>query len=217
MSRSFIIAVDGPAASGKGTIAKRLAAHYGFAHLDTGSLYRKTAALVLKAGARPDNEEAAVAAAHHAVDAQVPEDVLRSEATGGAASEVAAIPAVRAALLEAQRSFAERPPGGEPGAVLDGRDVGTVVCPEAQVKLFVVATAEERARRRCAEAESRGQPADYAAILDEIRIRDERDTQRAHAPLKPAEDAVLLDTTELSIEAAFEAACAIVDRARTSA
>lgn len=199
----MIIAIDGPAASGKGTIARRLAAHYGLPHLDTGLIYRATAAAVLAAGRRADDVEAAVAAAR-ALDLKRFDDAhLRSAEMGEAASVVAAIPAVREALLAFQRRFAAQ----EGGAVLDGRDIGTAICPDADVKLFVTATPETRAGRRARELHS----ADYAAVLADIRRRDERDSGRSSAPLKQADDAILLDTTELDVEGAVAAAIRIVE------
>jgi len=204
----MIIAVDGPAASGKGTLARLLARHYGLAHLDTGLLYRAVAAKVLQAGKRPDNEEAAVAAARRLdPDACSGED-LRSATAGEAASVVAAIPGVRQAILSLQQRFAARPRG----AVLDGRDIGTVVCPDADVKLFITASLEVRARRRHAELVASGIVVSYDEVLAAIEARDGRDTSRPVAPLRPAADAHLLDTSDLDIETAFRAAVAIVDR-----
>jgi cytidylate kinase len=203
----LIIAVDGPAASGKGTLARRLAAHYALAYLDTGSLYRATGLAVQGAGADPGDETAAVVAAQQLDPAIFTDAELRSPGAGEAASQVAAIPAVRSALLAFQRTIAATPPG----AVLDGRDIGTVVCPDADVKLFITAEPETRAQRRHLEHIGRGDDLTYADVLADIRRRDERDSGRAVAPLKPAENAVLLDTTELGIEAAFQAALDIVE------
>ncbi len=203
----LVIAVDGPAASGKGTLARRLAAHYGLAYLDTGSLYRATGLAVQAAGASPDDHAAASKAAQDLDLSGFTEDQLRSPGAGEAASQVAAIPAVRSALLEFQRNFAARPPG----AVLDGRDIGTVVCPDADAKLFVTAQPETRAQRRHLEHVGRGDDLSYENVLQDIRRRDERDSDRAVAPLEPAQDAVLLDTTELGIEAAFQAALDLVE------
>ncbi|MDJ1157582.1 (d)CMP kinase [Chelatococcus sp. SYSU_G07232] len=203
----MIIAIDGPAASGKGTLAKRLAAHYGLPHLDTGLLYRAVAKRLLDAGLPLDARDHAVAAATTLDVATLDEDALRGRPMGEAASIVAAFPDVRAALLAQQRSFAAQPAG----AVLDGRDIGTVICPDAPVKLFVTASAEERARRRTLELVGRGEPADEAAILADIRRRDARDSGRATAPLLPAPDAVILDTTGLTIEEAFQAALQLVE------
>jgi len=203
----LIIAVDGPAASGKGTLARRLAAYYGLSYLDTGSLYRATGLAVELAGARPDDQAAALQAAQSLDPSRYSEDQLRSPGAGEAASQVAAIPAVRSALLEFQRNFATAPPG----AVLDGRDIGTVVCPDADAKLFVTAQPETRAQRRHLEHAGRGDELSYENVLADIRRRDERDSGRAVAPLKPAEDAILLDTTELGIEAAFQTALDLVE------
>jgi cytidylate kinase len=203
----LVIAVDGPAASGKGTLARRLAAYYGLSYLDTGSLYRATGLAVAAAGAAPDDEAAAVKAAQTLDPSRYSEDQLRSPGAGEAASQVAAIPAVRSALLEFQRGFATTPPG----AVLDGRDIGTIVCPDADAKLFVTAQPETRAQRRHLEHAGRGDALSYEDVLADIRRRDERDSGRAVAPLKPAQDAILLDTTELGIEAAFQTALDLVE------
>ena len=203
----MIIAIDGPAASGKGTLARRLAAHYGLPHLDTGLLYRATAASLLDHDRDLNDASAAVAAARGLALTDFDEERLRRREMGEAASIVAAMPAVREALIAAQRNFASR----ASGAVLDGRDIGTVICPNADVKIFVVASPEARAQRRALELAARGEKFDYAAILSEIRTRDERDSRRDAAPLKPASDAVLLDTTRLNVEAAFEAARRIVE------
>ncbi len=190
----MIIAIDGPAASGKGTLGRRLAAHYGLPHLDTGLLYRAVARALLDQGAGADDVEAAVAAAERLDVALMDDSRLRGRAMGEAASLVSAYPPVREALLGVQRRFAAQ----APGAVLDGRDIGTVVCPLADVKLFVTAAAEERARRRHLE----------------FVARDERDSSRSTAPLKVADDAVVLDTTRLDAEAAFRRAVALVEEAR---
>jgi cytidylate kinase len=206
----MIIAIDGPAASGKGTLGKKLAAHYGYRHLDTGLLYRAVAKAVLDAGA-PLTDAARATAAARALDiASFEEHALKSQAMGEASSIVSAIPDVRTALLELQRDFAAQPPG----AVLDGRDIGTVICPNADVKIFVTATPEVRAKRRGAEFAERGEAYDMAQILEDIRRRDARDQSRAVAPLKPAPDAHLLDTTHLAIDAAFRAAIDIIEAAR---
>ena len=202
----MIVAIDGPAASGKGTIARRLAAHFGLPHLDTGMIYRATAAAVLAAGARPDDVEAATQAARGLDLAKYSDEHLRSARMGEAASIVAAIPEVRAALLDFQRAFAHR----DGGAVLDGRDVGTVVCPAADVKIFVTAASETRAHRRTLELQGRGETVLNETVLADIRRRDERDSARSTAPLKMAEDAALLDTTGLAVEAALAAALRIV-------
>jgi CMP/dCMP kinase len=206
----MIIAIDGPAASGKGTLGKRLAAHYGLRHLDTGLLYRAVAKALLDAGHSPNNQARAVAAADAIDPSSFDEAALKAHAVGEAASLVSAIPDVRAALLAFQRNFAIR----SPGAVLDGRDIGTVICPHADVKLFVTATPEVRADRRVREIQGRGEPADATAILADILKRDERDTSRATAPLKQATDAHLLDTTALDANAAFQAAVELVERSR---
>jgi cytidylate kinase len=206
-AKPLVIAVDGPAASGKGTLARRLAAHYGLAYLDTGSLYRATALAVMLAGGEPSNEAAAVEAAQTLDPARFTDEQLRSPGAGEAASKVAAIPVVRTALLDLQRSVASK----IPGAVLDGRDIGTVVCPDADAKLFVTAAPETRAQRRHLEHLGRGEDISYDEVLADIRRRDERDSGRAVAPLVPAADAHLLDTTELGIEAAFQAALDLVE------
>ena len=203
----MIIAIDGPAASGKGTLARRLAAHYGLPHLDTGLLYRATARAVMDAGHAPDDAAAAVAAARGLGLTDFDEAALRGREMGEAASLAAAFPEVRAALIGLQRRFAARPGG----AVLDGRDIGTVICPQAQVKIFVTAAPETRASRRALELKGRGEAADYAGILADIRRRDARDAGRGDAPLKQAADAALLDTTHLDIEAAFAQAVEIVE------
>lgn len=205
----MIIAIDGPAASGKGTLSKQIAAHYGFHHLDTGSLYRAVALGVLRRGDDPGDEAAAVDVAETLDMTNVEDADLRTGAVGNAASIVAVMADVRKAILTFQRRFASQ----SPGAVLDGRDVGTVVCPEASVKLFVTASAETRANRRFLELISNGQDVTKQQILDDLTERDRRDQEREHSPLKPAEDAHLLDTTELSIEAAFDAACRFIDSA----
>src|SRR5580704_14029004 len=209
----MIIAIDGPAASGKGTLARRLAAHYGLPHLDTGLLYRATAASLLYADRDLHDVGAAVAAARGLALTDFDEARLRGPQMGETASVVAAIREVRAALVQVQRDFAARPGG----AVLDGRDIGTVICPNANVKIFVTASVATRARRRVVELSERGEKADYNAILAEISRRDARDSERAAAPLRPADDAVVLDTTHLGIEAAFAEARRIVEAARIRA
>ncbi|HEY2444653.1 MAG TPA: (d)CMP kinase [Rhizomicrobium sp.] len=210
MTRPIVIAVDGTAASGKGTLAGRLAAHFHFAHLDSGSLYRLTALKVLRAGGDPSDVAQAAAAAKSIDPADGPKCDLRGRDIAEAASIVAAIPAVRAELLDWQRRFA-REPGAE-GAVIDGRDIGTVVCPDATAKLFVDAAPEIRARRRRLELEAEGEAAPEQAILADIEARDARDRTRAVAPLRRAPDAALLDTSNLDIDAAFAAALALVLR-----
>ncbi|GJE69753.1 Cytidylate kinase [Methylorubrum podarium] len=208
----LVIAIDGPAASGKGTLAKRLALHYGLPHLDTGLLYRAVALTLIDEGSDLDDRAAAARAATALSADRLSDPRLRERAMGEAASRVSSVPEVRAALLSWQRRFAE----GAEGAVLDGRDIGTVVCPEARVKLFIIAAPEERARRRHRELLGRGEETTLAAILADIRARDARDSSRAAAPLKAAEDAVVLDTTELDAEAAFAEAVAIVERLKTA-
>lgn len=209
----MIIAIDGPAASGKGTLAKRVAEHFGFHVLDTGVLYRAVARDVSKAGQRLDDSEAAASAARQ-LDPTTFDDLgLRGAEAGDAASIVAKIPQVRGALLAYQRDFARR----EPGAVLDGRDIGTVVCPDANVKIFVTATPEIRAKRRFLELQTRwleGAPPapTYEDVLDDIVARDARDAGRTSAPMKMAADADLLDTSDLDIEAAFDAAVGLIKR-----
>jgi cytidylate kinase len=206
----MIIAIDGPAASGKGTLGKRLADHYGLRHLDTGLLYRAVAKALLDAGHSPGNRARAVAAAEALDLSRFDEPALKDPAVGDAASQVSAIPEVRGALLSFQRSFARTPPG----AVLDGRDIATVICPDADVKIFVTATAEKRACRRAAELQAAGSNVNPSDVLADILRRDERDAKRVVAPLKVAADAHVLDTTDLDIEAAVRAAVAIVERAR---
>jgi cytidylate kinase len=202
----MIIAIDGPAASGKGTIARRLAEAFGLPHLDTGLLYRATARAVLDGGGDINDLAAAVSAARGLGLMDFDEVTLRGKDMGEAASIVASMPAVRAVLVDAQRNFASR----QSGAVLDGRDIGTVICPRADAKIFVIADAEVRAQRRSLELRKRGEAADYDAVLADIRRRDERDLGRSTAPLKLAADAVVLDTTKLDIEAAVSAAVTIV-------
>jgi cytidylate kinase len=206
----MIIAIDGPAASGKGTIARRLADHFGLRHLDTGLLYRAVANAMLDHNHALDDRERAVAAARTLDPATFDPTALKTHAVGEAASIVAAMPEVRDALIRFQRDFARR----APGAVLDGRDIGTVIAPDADVKIFVIASAPERARRRASELRAAGMPADEGVILADIERRDERDRNRAVAPLKPAPDAHLLDTTHLDIDAAVRAAVDIVKAAR---
>ncbi len=206
----MIVAIDGPAAAGKGTLARRLAAHFGFAYLETGLLYRAVGARVLAAGGDPADPEAAARAAAALAPADLERGDLRDEPVGEAASQVAAVPAVRTALLEFQRDFALHPPGGAAGAILDGRDIGTVVCPAAPVKLFVTASLEVRAERRYRELTERGERPDRAAVVEDMRRRDARDSSRGTAPLAAAPDAHLLDTSNLSIETAFAHAKSII-------
>ena len=197
---AFTIAIDGPAAAGKGTISRAVAAHFGFAHLDTGLLYRAVGRKMLD-GVDP------IRAAQELLPTDLQVQGLRTAAVGQAASRVAAIPEVRAALLDFQRAFARR----DGGAVLDGRDIGTVICPEAEAKLFVTASAEVRARRRFEELVAGGAETDFETVLAETRERDHRDATRADAPLKPAQDAHLIDTSELDVEAAVAAAISAVE------
>ena len=199
----MIIAVDGPAAAGKGTLARRLAAHLKLAYLDTGLLYRAVGLAVLKAGGDPDDPDAAARAARTLDAADLGDPELRGDRAAGAASRVAAIPRVRKELLEFQRRFATSPPGGAAGAVLDGRDIGTVVCPDADAKLFVTASLEARAGRRLKELRERGVEAIHSRVLEDMQERDARDRKRAVSPLVPAADAYVLDTTELDADAAF--------------
>jgi CMP/dCMP kinase len=206
----MIIAIDGPAASGKGTLGKLLARHYGYRHLDTGVIYRAVALAMLQAGADLRDEILAVSAALALDPETFGDPMLKSQSVGEAASVVSAIPKVREVLVNFQRRFAEDPPG----AVLDGRDIGTVICPHADVKIFVVADPKIRARRRTLEARARGEEADEALVLQDILNRDERDTNRAVAPLKPAKDAYLLDNTNLDIEGGVRAAIDIVEAVR---
>ena len=206
----MIIAIDGPAASGKGTLAKRLAAHYGYRHLDTGVIYRAVAYALIRAGADLCDEARAVQAALELDPNKFEDPILKTQTVAEAASVVSAIPRVREALVNFQRRFA----AGPPGAVLDGRDIGTVICPHAEVKIFVLADPEVRARRRTLEARARGENADEAAVLADILQRDERDKNRAVAPLKPADDAYLLDNSNLDIEGGVRAAIDIVEAVR---
>ena len=201
-----VIAVDGPAASGKGTVSRMLAKELGYAYLDTGKLYRAVGLAVLGAGGDPSNPADAEPAAKALDPAVLDDPALKSDEAASAASKVAAINGVRAALLQFQRNFAANPPGGEFGAVLDGRDIGTVVCPDAPVKLFVTASVEIRAERRHKELLARGDASIYARVLQDLQERDARDSARSVAPMKPADDAIELDTTTLSIDQALEAA-----------
>ena len=206
---NVVIAIDGPAASGKGTLGKRIAAHYGLAHLDTGKLYRAVARDTLAMGKSPADASAALIAAKALDLTTLGDPHLMDGGLGEAASIVASHPRVREELLAYQRAFARR----KPGAVLDGRDIGTVICPDADVKLFVTAAPEERARRRYRELREAGNGISEAEVLADIRRRDDRDKNRAAAPLVQAEDAVLLDTTNLDIDAAFKAAIDLIDAA----
>jgi len=214
-SSPLVIAIDGPSASGKGTIAKKLAAHFDFAHLDTGLLYRAVGLAVLRQKGDPADPVLAEKAALVLDSAQIMDlanDVdLRGDEASLAASKVAAIPAVRAALLKFQRDFCVLPPKSRKGAVLDGRDIGTIIAPDAAVKIFVTASAEARAERRFKELQARGQDATYAAVLADMKERDRRDAERSIAPTKPAFGAVVLDTTKLNAEQAFAEALRIAN------
>jgi cytidylate kinase len=205
-----IIAIDGPAASGKGTLGKRLATHYGYRHLDTGLIYRAVAKSLIDAGHSLTDAARATAAAVALDAGHLGDPALKTDAVGQAASVISVFAGVRAALLDFQRDFASHPPG----AVLDGRDIGTVICPNADVKIFVIASPEVRAMRRAQEMTARGEAVDEAAVLADIKSRDERDRNRAAAPLKPAPDARLLDTSQLDIEGAVRAAIDIVEAVR---
>lgn len=207
---SIVIAVDGTAASGKGTLAKKLAAHFGFAHLDSGALYRLTALAVLEAEGDPKNEADALRGAQTIDFNRAGDPKIRTDTVGKAASYVAAIPAVRNALLDFQQNFLTNPPGGSPGAVMDGRDIGTVICPSATAKLYVDARLDTRARRRWAELKAMGIRRAEQDVVAELGARDEADKTRPVSPLKQAPDADLLDTSDLGIDAAFAAALALV-------
>jgi cytidylate kinase len=215
---AVVIAIDGTAACGKGTIARMLAKHYGFAHLDSGALYRLVGLAVLDEGGNPSTPADAARSARAIDHSRVGDPRLRTVSVGEAASQVAAIPEVRAAMLDFQREFAAHPPGAKPGAVIDGRDIGTVIAPDATAKLFVDARPQVRAERRWRElklersqAENPGPLPELAAVLRDLIARDERDRSRAVAPLRQAADADLLDTSDLDIDAAFVAAFALVD------
>ena len=205
--RPILIAVDGPAASGKGTIARELARHFGLPHLDTGMLYRAVALTMFRFGGDPGSEFEAVRACDGVAQVDPSDAELRSEAVGSIASRISAYPGVRAALLDRQRHFAAQ----ESGAVLDGRDIGTVIAPDATVKLFVTASPEVRAQRRVRELLERGMPAHLEDVLVDIRARDARDSGREAAPLALAEDAELLDTSEMDIDQAIAAAIALAE------
>ncbi|MEQ8332266.1 (d)CMP kinase [Nisaea sp.] len=209
----MIIAIDGPAAAGKGTLARRLADHLGYAYLDTGSLYRAVAVTLLRRGADPEDAEAATDAARTLDLELLGSPDLRTGEAGAAASKVAANPDVRAALKDFQRQFAGNPPGGAGGAILDGRDIGTVICPDADRKLFVTASVEARAGRRFKELQERGEAAIYARVLQDMRERDARDAGRSDAPMKQADDAILIDTSSMTPDEAFTAALDVISGA----
>lgn len=211
MTTPRLITVDGPAGAGKGTLSKRLAAHFGYAHLDTGKLYRAVGLNTLAAGGDPATPADAIAAAEALDSAAIASGGLQNPELAGdtaasAASKVAAIPEVRQVLLTFQRDFASNPPGSSSGAILDGRDTGTVVCPDAPVKFFITASAEERAKRRHKELLDRGEASIYPRVLADMKERDVRDSTRAIAPLKAADDARTIDTSELDADAVFAAA-----------
>ncbi len=214
-ARPIIIAVDGLAATGKGTIARRLAAHWDFAYLDTGALYRAVGVAVLQAGGDPTDAQAAQKAATAlnpaSVQALMEDPALRMPAASDAASKVAAIQGVRDALLKFQKDFAAHPPAGKKGAVLDGRDIGTVIAPDAMIKIFVEASPTIRAHRRFLELQGRGENVTEAAVLADMAERDARDASRATAPTKPTDDAIILDTSDLTADQAFEKAAQIVE------
>jgi cytidylate kinase len=208
----MIIAIDGPSASGKGTLAKRLAAHLSFAHLDTGKIYRAVGHEVIRQGGDPEDERIALLVAQTLNPTALSDPELSGDEAALAASKVARMNDVRDVLLKFQRDFAENPPGGEAGAVLDGRDIGTVVCPDAAVKLYLVASAEVRAKRRHKELLERGEASIYARVLQDMKDRDDRDTNRSVSPLKQADDAFILDTSGLNADKAFEAALVEVEK-----
>lgn len=207
-----VIAIDGPAASGKGTLAERLARHFGYPHLESGRLYRAVAAKLLDTGETAANPDVAIPVAQHLVESDLDHPNLYGEHTGLLASKVAAIPAVRDALLHFQRDFAAEPPGGAAGVVIDGRDIGTVICPNARHKLFVTASPEIRADRRLKQLQQRGVEAIHSRVLQDILERDALDTQRTNSPLRQAPDARLLDTSELDADQAFAAALKLIEQ-----
>lgn len=208
--RGFVITVDGPSAAGKGTLARRLASHFGFEFLDTGSLYRGVGLSVLRQGLDPADEKAATAAAKALKPDLLGDPAIRSESTSAAASKVAAIPSVRAAILNWQRDFARNAASSSGGAVLDGRDIGTVVCPAADAKLFITASVQARADRRVKELQARGETAIYARVLQDMQERDARDQGRSISPTKPATDALIIDTSDLTADQVFERALAFI-------
>lgn len=213
----MIIAIDGPAAAGKGTLARRLADTYDLALLDTGLLYRAVGMKTVRAGQDPEDAYAATAVAEGLQPEDLEAEGLRTDDAAQAASKVAVIPGVRAALLAFQRDFAATPPDGKSGAILDGRDIGTTVCPDADAKLFITASTEVRAGRRLKELQDRGLEAIYARVLQDMKDRDARDSGRAASPLKAADDAFMLDTSDLDAEQAFDEAVAFVEKQNTSA
>ncbi len=210
-ARCRVIAIDGPAASGKGTLADRIAAHYGFARLDSGRLYRAAAKRLMDGGGDGGDRAAAARAALGVTAESLGDAALGEDSVALMASKIAAYPEVRAALLEFQRGFARTPPGGAPGAVIDGRDIGTVVCPDADFKFFVTASLEARARRRLKELREKGLDSIKARVLQDMAERDARDRSRDQSPLRQAEDAHLLDTTGLDADETFAAAQAVID------
>ncbi|HEY1710089.1 MAG TPA: (d)CMP kinase [Rhizomicrobium sp.] len=207
---SIVIAVDGTAASGKGTLAKKLARHFGFAHMDSGALYRLTALAVMEAKGDPAVEADALRGAQAIDLSRAGDPAIRTDLIGQASSQVAAIPTVREALKDFQKSFVEHPPGGSAGAVMDGRDIGTVICPSATAKLFVDAAPRVRALRRLLELQKLGIAREEEDLLAELNARDKADRERPVSPLRQADDAALLDTTDLDIDRAFAAALALV-------
>lgn len=219
MSNFIVIAIDGPSASGKGTVARRLAEKFHLSHLDTGALYRAVAKRILDEGQNPDDVAAAKAAAEFVRDnlswEMLDDEALRNDRVADATSRSSRFPEVRSVLTDVQQLYANRPPhkpGLKPwaGSVLDGRDIGTVICPDAAVKFYITASAECRAKRRTAELKHRGIEVDYTTVLADMKARDERDSTRATNPLKPAEDAVILDTSDMTADEAFQKACDLV-------
>ncbi len=208
--RGFVVTVDGPSAAGKGTLARRLAAHFGYEFLDTGSLYRGVGLSVLRQGLDPADQKVATAAAAALTPEILGDPAIRAEETSAAASKVAAIPSVRAAILNWQRDFARNAARDSGGAVLDGRDIGTVVCPDADAKLFITASVQARADRRVKELQGRGETAIYARVLQDMQERDARDQGRSISPTKPATDALIIDTSDLTADQVFERALAFI-------
>lgn len=208
---AFVIAIDGPAASGKGTLARKLGEHLNFPHLDTGLTYRAVGHALLQVGLPLDNEELAVSVAENLDLSKLDRSILSAHEIGEAASKIAVMSRVREVLVAAQRKFASTPPG----AILDGRDIGTVVCPDARIKFYVTASPEIRSRRRYDEIVQNGGSADYDAIFADILKRDERDMGRKDSPLRPADDAHLLDTSKMSIESAFQTAIDLIEQVKT--